>query len=398
MEEALQFGAGNIGRGFMAQLFFEAGYHTLFVESDEDLARLINERDSYTLHLLDAYTKRKRAKRIDNIAALNTSQTDDVARAFARARVVGTAVGVENLSAVARLVASGIRERFRVRGGPVDIFLCENRYQAFLLLRDEVLKCLDAPLREWTVANVGFVGTSVARMVPAPDERLTAGDPLAVAADSFQKLPYDGASTRATRPPIEGMYPVTNFRAEVERKLFTHNLGHAALGYIGYLKGFSYVHEALADPYLAGIFGGALEESGRALLAKYRLDLSAAGHREVVADVRVRFSNPMLRDRVERVARDPIRKLSPEDRLIGAARLCLDQGVFPEHVALVCGAALNYDAPGDAEAQKLVGMIRTQGVEKTLCTVSGVEEDSELGALIAVAYHRLRDLRESWVG
>ncbi|MCX7667869.1 MAG: mannitol-1-phosphate 5-dehydrogenase, partial [Atribacterota bacterium] len=53
----LQFGAGNIGRGFMGHLFREAGYEVLFVESDDNLVRLLNERRTYPLRLLDAYKK-----------------------------------------------------------------------------------------------------------------------------------------------------------------------------------------------------------------------------------------------------------------------------------------------------------------------------------------------------
>ena len=59
---------------------------------------------------------------------------------------------------------------------------------------------------------------------------------------------------RGQPPEIEGMYPVNNFQAEVERKLFTHNLGHAALGYLGFLKGYSYVHESFDDPELSVVF------------------------------------------------------------------------------------------------------------------------------------------------
>lgn len=389
MERTIQFGAGNIGRGFMAQHYFEAGYHTVFVESNLELVRSINDRGHYTLRILDAYAKRERDLSINEVSALSTEQTAEVAGLFATARCASTAVGVENLEAVAPLVAAGIVERRRSGNGPIDLFLCENLYGAFLILRDAVMKHLGREDREWAERNVGFVGTSVARMVPAPDPRLTGEDPLLVAADSYQKLPYDGMASRAGSPPAAGMVPVKNFRAEVERKLFTHNLGHAAIGYFGYLKGFTYVSEALEDDEIRGIFDGALRETSQALLSKYPDDLDPEEHEKVLSDVLIRFGNPMLRDRVQRVAHDPVRKLGPSDRLVGSARLCLEQSIAPKNIAFVCAAALRYDFEGDPPAVRLQRLVADAGVGATLSKIAGIDVGGALSRMIEESYEAI---------
>jgi mannitol-1-phosphate 5-dehydrogenase len=357
---------------------------------------LINQRGRYPLRLLDAYTKKEIDMAITGIEALGTDQAAPVAEAFARAEVVGTAVGVENLKAIAPLMAAGIRARRRRKPAPVDVYLCENSYGAARALEEAVFAQLEKADRSWAEGHVGFAGTSVARMVPAPSDRFKGLDPLFVVADSYHQLPFDGKAVRAPQPPIEGMAPVSNFRAEVERKLFTHNLGHAALGYIGYLKGYSYVHEPFDDEYLSGIFTGALEETAQALVKMYPLDLDPGKHREILKDVRIRFSNPMIQDTVTRVARDPLRKLGPEDRLIGSARLCLAHDVFPEYIAFICGAAYCYDYPEDPAAVKLQGLIGDLGIAKTLEQVSGVDPESRLGEKIIASYRELQELRQQW--
>jgi len=58
LKNSIQFGAGNIGRGFMSQLFWETGYHTIFVESNINLVYLLNKSKKYPLKLLDAYKKK----------------------------------------------------------------------------------------------------------------------------------------------------------------------------------------------------------------------------------------------------------------------------------------------------------------------------------------------------
>jgi mannitol-1-phosphate 5-dehydrogenase len=396
MRIAVQFGAGNIGRGFMGQLFFEAGFRTVFVEQDPRLVALINQRGRYPLRLLDAYSKQEIDMTIERIEALGPGQGAEVAERLAGCAVVATAVGVENLKGIAPLIAEGVRLRRARGGGPLDVYLCENSYGAHRELREAVFALLDEGQRKWAGDNIGFAGTSVARMVPAPSDRFQGLDPLFVVADSYHKLPYDGKAVRAPQPPIQGMSPMSNFKAEVERKLFTHNLGHAALGYIGFLKGYSYVHEPFADAYLAPIFSAALEETASALVRMYPGDLDPKEHREVLKDVRIRFSNPMIMDTVTRVARDPLRKLGPEDRLIGSARLCLAHEVWPENIAVICGAAYCYDCPQDPAAVKLQGMIAELGIEKTIARVSGLEPGDKLARRIVDAYRELQQLRRQW--
>ena len=59
MQLAVQFGAGNIGRGFMGQLFWEAGYRTAFVEAHSELVESLNRSGRYPLKLLDASSRRE---------------------------------------------------------------------------------------------------------------------------------------------------------------------------------------------------------------------------------------------------------------------------------------------------------------------------------------------------
>jgi mannitol-1-phosphate 5-dehydrogenase len=391
MKIAVQFGAGNIGRGFMGQLFWEAGYTTYFVEYHKILVARLNEQKRYPLRLLDAYSKREIDLTIDRVTALATDEVEQAAQAVAMAEVIGTAVGVKSLEAIAPLIAEGLKIRSQQQKLPVDIYLCENIYGAAHTLKAAVLRLLDADTAAWAERNVGFVGTSVARMVPAASDRFGISDPLFVVADSYHQLPYDGVAMRGQPLPIEGMHAVKNFKAEVERKLFTHNLGHAALGYIGYLKGYTYVHEPFGDEELSAIFDGALDETSEALLKMYPEDLDVAEHREIRQDVKIRFGNPMILDTVQRVARDPIRKLGPNDRLIGSAKLCLQYDIFPEYIAYVCGAALCYNYADDPDAAKLQEMIRADGVQHTLQQISAIDPESALGKKIIAAYHDLQE-------
>lgn len=129
-----------------------------------------------------------------------------------------------------------------------------------------------------------------------------------------------------------------------EAKLYGHNGMHAVMGYLARLRGHRFIAEVRDD---SAVFESAreaaLEESGRALCIKHagRDPLfTAEGFRSYIDDLLERMVNPHLRDSVERVVRDPRRKLGWEDRLVGAMRLALAHGIEPRRFALGAAAAL----------------------------------------------------------
>jgi mannitol-1-phosphate 5-dehydrogenase len=390
---AIQFGAGNIGRGLMGQLLRESGFETVFVDVSKPLVDNLNDRGSYPLRLLDAYSQKAHELIIDHFRALRADQEDAVPEAIAKAHVVATAVGVANLEAISPLVAAGIRRRQERNGEPLDVYLCENMLGAAGMLSKHVMVRLDNSARAWAQKNIGFVGTSVARIVGGAGARLPSDDPLLVIADAHRDIPYDGQATRAGALGIEGFHPVKNFKAEVERKIFTHNLAHAALAYLGHLRGHTYIHETFEDDFVRSAFDGALDETTEALLRRYPADLDRREHLEIRKDVRVRFGNPLLKDPITRVAKDPIRKLGRDDRIIGAAELCLSQGITPDYIATVCAAALCYNCPEDPGAVRLQNMIEKMGVVETLRQVSGIEPAGDFGQRVIAQYQHLREAR-----
>jgi mannitol-1-phosphate 5-dehydrogenase len=390
MKSAVQFGAGNIGRGFMGQLFWEAGYRTVFVDANQPLVNLLNQRGAYTLRLLDAYSKQASDMTIKGFQSLHVADTDKVRNAISEAKVVCTAVGVKSLPLVAALIAEGLDLRRRENGQALDVWLCENAIGAAAILKNNVASHLGGSSYEWFEKRIGFVGTAVARMVPSPRKWEGTNDPLIVVSDAHHELPYDDDAVRGEIPELQGLKARVNFHVEMERKLFTHNLGHAALSYLGDLCGYTYVHESLGDPEISAIFDGALDETALALVRRYPEDILEEEHARVRSDVKVRFGNSMIMDTIRRVAKDPIRKLGPEERLIGSVRLCLSEGVIPKKTAYVCGAAFCYDEPEDPEAVRLQKLIGEKGIAETVREVCGLRPEDELSRMIIKSYHELR--------
>lgn len=130
-----------------------------------------------------------------------------------------------------------------------------------------------------------------------------------------------------------------------------------------------------------------LDESGASLVKKHgNIDplFTSEGYARYADDLLERMTCPFLRDTVERVARDPHRKLGWHDRLVGTIRLSLRQQIEPRRYALGTAAAAKMLTPGPVAPQLQQLWHETAGQEK----IDAAEEQAVL-ELIAQASSRL---------
>jgi hypothetical protein len=68
-----------------------------------------------------------------------------------------------------------------------------------------------------------------------------------VIVEPYKHLPVSRAAIKGDFPEIVGVEPADNFQSFVDRKLYTHNAGHAVSAYLGYLKGYDFIYQAMED-------------------------------------------------------------------------------------------------------------------------------------------------------
>lgn len=300
--------------------------------------------------------------------------------------MVCTAVGVNILPKIAPLLAAGINARAQSGASPLNVLLCENQWHVGTLMHDLLAPHIAPRARDYFDNHIGLVETVIGRMVPAPTDALRAEDPLLVVAEPYKELPIAQDSLRGPAPTLPGLILADNFEAYEARKLFLHNMSHAALAYLGYLRGHEYVWQCVEDSFAVRICESALQVTGMALVAKYQLypgDVQA-----YVMQLMSRFANKALGDTVARVAADPLRKLRPSDRLLGTAQLTLQADLDPWFIATIIAAALRYDNPADTSAVELQRRRQAEGDTAVLASLCDTPADSKLGALILRALER----------
>lgn len=378
-QSSIIFGAGNVGRGFLGQLFSQSGYEVVFVDVDEPLVRELAQRGRYTIRLVDNDWQEEVT--VAPVRALLASDADAVAQAVASAGIAATAVGVRALPFVAPLVADGVAQR--AAAGievPLNLIICENLKGAAATFRAMVEQHLPASLHPYLRDHIGFVDTVIGRMVPPPTPELRAADPTLIAVEPYKELPVDRAGLIGPAPQVVGMEVCDNFPAYTARKLYIHNCGHAVLAYLGHLAGHEYGYQALADPSIRPWFEAALAESKAGIVAEHGVDLAWLDAH--IVDLTRRFANRALGDTVLRLGRDPLRKLGSTDRLVGAARLAERAGVTPDALSRAIAAAYRFDDPRDPLAVALQERLAAEGFDAVLAAVSGIQPNEPLAALI----------------
>lgn len=358
---AVHFGAGNIGRGFVAQFLHQSGFQVIFADVNDEIIGQLQAAASYHVHEVGADS---RSSVVDNYRAINSRTHEaDVVAAIAAADIVTTAVGARILQFIAPVIAKGLDAR-DPKAQKLTIIACENALNGTDILAAEVRK--HAPAH-----NAIFANCAIDRIVPEQ-----AGG-LDVTIESFFEWVVDRTPFHGETPDIYGITWVDDLGPFIERKLFTVNTAHAAAAYHGIDRGWVSIREALATPELQAEVRAVLAETKALLVAKWGFDPEE--QQAYIEKTLTRISNSHLPDTCERVGRNPLRKLSRNERFIGPAAQLAERGLPAWDLLNAMGAALRFDVPDDAESQELQSMLASGRPADALAVeITGLESDHPL--------------------
>jgi mannitol-1-phosphate 5-dehydrogenase len=361
---AVVFGAGKMACGLIGHVLSRSGFSVQFVARRHEVVDAINRFEGFRLTIAG----QERAQVIRGCSALPIDDDQRVIRAVANADVVFTAVGIDNLASVTPAIGAGLFLRSKTRGDdPLNVIACENLPGTGAYLQHQVLASA-APATALCIESIGGFSAAVTRRV------MTGGDQvrgeLHFSVDSEHGLIVDRTGLRGELPALDGTIVTDDFTALVMRKFFTVNCAQAVAAYLGYREGCQYIHEAVHHPRVRPVVIAALNEATAALEAEF--PGQKAGIERDAAEALERLSSGDTADTISRVAREPRRKLSPRERLVGPARLAQRHGLRNEALSRAIAAALAYDAPNDAQAMALQQTITTESLEKVLTEDCGL--------------------------
>lgn len=300
------------------------------------------------------------SEQVGSVEMLNLydpAEREHLIAAVAEASEVVTALSsVDDYAAgkqsIAAVLAQGLvrqLEQDRVAGKPCIFYAAENHHHAAEQLQDAIWQALPNTVtleqRQQLRTRTAFLNTVIGKMsgIVAADglTPIVAGAERAFLVEAFDTILVSACPfTRR----LDKLVEKPDLRPFEDAKLYGHNAIHALAAFVGQTLGRTYMYE-LRDqegllPWLRAAF---IEEAGAALVRKHQGKdhlFTPAGFADYAEDLLTRMTQASLRDSCARVARDPLRKLAWDDRLIGTLRLAQQQGMQAERVAFGVWAAL----------------------------------------------------------
>lgn len=359
------FGFGPIQAGlFLVEAFASGNFDRLVVaEIVPEVVAAVRRAGGFTVNI--GHADHISAQTVAPVEIYNPTETTDrtqLVEAVARASELATALpsvatyAVGGANSVATILAEGLLRKLEIEGPPAVIYTGENHTRAAELLTEAVSGALPAMRRADALHRVQFLDTIIGKMSGAPEEsadlqQITPDLTRAFLVEAFNRIyisqiqrPNNDPLWRGFRRGIELFIEQPDLTPFAEAKLYCHNAGHALAAYLAHQLGFRRIDELRQRPDVLDFVRAAMvEESGAALCTRFAgVDplFTPEGVQAYSDDLIMRMTNPFVRDTVARVGRDPARKLSWDDRLVGAMRRAMQAGATPRRYALGVAAAL----------------------------------------------------------
>lgn len=379
---AVMYGAGNIGRGFIGALFSQSGYEVIFIDVNEQVVSALSKEKRYPVRFVS--NEKYEDICVEGVTAVHGNDSEAACNAIASCDIMATAVGSRALEYIIPNIVGGLRQRWKKTTAPFNIIICENLLDADKFLRKLIKDELAAEEQVLFDDSVGLIEASIGRMVPVQTPEMQDGNPLRVCVEKYGFLPTDKAAFKGAIPDIKNMVPFEPFDFYIKRKLYVHNMGHASCAYFGDYLGLDYIYQAINIPDIRIIVQNAMQDCAMALSEKYDMRLNPVLLH--VEDLLSRFNNAALGDTCERVGGDLDRKLSSEDRMIGSARLSLEQGILPVYIAVGVAAGVRRMIEENPDLNQ-----SEETAMRILHEVSGMDQEDQLMKLVIDMYRLFLD-------
>lgn len=367
MKLAIQFGAGAIGRGLLGKVLHDSDYHVLFVDVYQPIVDSINEDGYFTVELSDHDFE---SQKIDNVSALcstNESDLEKIYEKITQAEIITTSVRVENLDSTSKIIAKGLEQKYP-DDKKVNIMAFENAYRASDILKEDIIK--NSSLSSEQIEKIAtFPNTVTDRIV---QNKEVDGKPVVEISDDFEAVIEQPKLADPSSKPVKDAEYTDDIDKMLERKLFLVNGAHAATSYFGYNKGYKMMNEAFEDEDILANVKNLMTESGDVLIKEHGLDKDEL---ENFKESKLnRFIKTASHDTIERVGRDPVRKLGEKDRLVAPAIKAYDNDMPFDSLAKAIAYAFKYDEQSDDKALEIKEFISQNSIEDAIEKYTGIKK------------------------
>lgn len=372
MKQVLQIGAGNIGRGLIGRIFYEAGYQVMFADVNTDMIQLLNKKKQY---LVECASSEITVVDVKIKGAINSQNQETFNETFKDSSVITTAVGASILKFVATNIIQAIESGFLTSNK--TILACENYVRASSYLKTLVYSKLSQANQEIADRFLVFADVAVDCIVPPVVDIALPN----VRVETFFELVVEESEIQDdTLLNVQSIIFANQVTPYIERKLYTLNASHAFTAYLGYRLGHESIESAIYDQRIEPLVRAYMKQIGDVLVAKHGFDLKVQN--QYIETIIQRFKNPYLKDQVVRVGRELLRKIGEHERFVAPIVDALNYQVDHEWLNHGLAVALAYNNQDDLDVQVLKRLMVLKGDVDAIKLLTGIQDIALIEILI----------------
>lgn len=361
MREITIIGAGRTGRGMLGELFDSTGkYHLNFADSNTDFVKGIRNQGYYKVEMKNLLTGEEVVRKIENFDIFDIFEDrEKYIERLAESEMIVTALFPEAFNQAIKDIVESIKLRYKRKiNQPSAVILGANYVGLTEYFLPRIKSQLNEEEKEYCNQYIAVVGCNANRKITFPDvdqgDFLLVGDnkPILMVNDAFK------FSDKYDYPDFFSKVP--NIELKMIEKIWSENLEHISLAFLGNSKGYKTVNEAINDTYIRKTVYYAWREAREAMNRKYGLVIPDDTFKQ---EVYQKFASPYFADKLVRIGRDTKRKLKKNDRLLGPAYLCLENDVYPYFILRATAYGFFYKDPKIPDSLEITDFVVNNGIE-----------------------------------
>ena len=372
-------GAGNIGKGYLADLFFSRGYHLVFLAHSLEQTLSMRREGKYPFYKIHNDGKIEE-RFISGYEVYSTAaEREQCIKALCETDYASVHLYPKSYPDIAALIAEAVKRKVKkAEQRTLDVLLCVNSIRPAKLFRQLILEHLQTQeQKDYFEQNIGLVEALTNRGGYEPGEAFLREHPNAVMVSEGEILPVDGAAFKGEIPQDAPLEILDRFEARLIHKLWSGNMRHLSVALYAHHLGASVIWKGAQSAYARMCIEQAGQEAIFAVTKEFdftREELEAGDHYSDLEQYWDQLQRKQDNDSVYRVAADPIRKLQKEERLVGPALCCIRHGKLPYFIARSIALMYRFRNEKDEQAVELGSYVEEHGLPAALEKYSGLSD------------------------
>lgn len=368
MKSVLIVGSGRLGKGFAGEIFFNAGWNVNFLDKDKRVIDALNTNKFYTVKLYTVNDTHENRVTFKN--AYLSDESYQVMNCFPEVDIIMCCLYPEDFEEAAKYLSLCFNELYKINPEKkMTVIAVTNKNHIINDIENYFIKNLDSEeTKKWFKRNIAVRDSIIRRSTDSSSNYGTYIETTEVASLLVQKPIYNELTN------VKWIDVIDNIEILKDIKVFTINGPHAVQAYYGAFKGYKTIPDACKDSEIKELSDLVHDLAIKVSLVEWPI-ITPEEIKNLEYLPKAKEEQP---DSIYRVAFDPIRKVSNNDRWMGVVNLCIKHNIDYSPYIKALALAFLYENKDDPNSIKLQNEIANYGSKQTIAKYIGMDENSDV--------------------